>query len=259
MDLELRDKVIIVTGGGSGIGGGISLALAREGAIPAIFGRSDLTEEFKASLKEIDSHLFFHKGDLSDPNVCKSGVETVLQEFGRIDGLVNCAGANDGVSLEAGVEAFRKSLENNLVHYYTMAHYCLPELKKNKGSILNISSKTAITGQGNTSGYTAAKGAELSLTREWAATYLADGIRVNAIIPAEVWTPLYDRWINTFPNPKEKLAIINHNIPLGRRMTTVNEIADTAVFLLSPRSSHTTGQWIFVDGGYTHLDRAVTA
>jgi L-fucose dehydrogenase len=259
MDLELQGKVFIVTGGGSGIGGGISLALAREGAIPAIFGRRELTDEFQRSLHELAPKSYFHKGDLTADGVCKSGVEAVLMEFGRIDGLVNCAGANDGVSLEAGVEAFRRSLENNLVHYYAMAHYCLPELKRNKGAIVNISSKTALTGQGNTSGYTAAKGAELSLTREWAASYLADGIRVNAVIPAEVWTPLYERWINTFPNPEQKLETITRNIPLGRRMTKVEEIAFATVFLLSPKSSHTTGQWIVVDGGYTHLDRAVSA
>jgi L-fucose dehydrogenase len=193
------------------------------------------------------------------PNVCKSGVLAVLKEFVAIDRLVNCAGANDGVSLEAGVAAFSKSLENNLVHYCTIARYCLSGLKRNKGSILNIRFKTALIGQGNTSGYTAAKGAELSLTREWATTYLADGIRINAIIPAEVWTPLYERWIASFHDPLGKLATITRNIPLGRRMTTANEIADTAVFLLSARASLTTGQWFFIDCGYTHLDMAVTA
>ncbi|MDR2406334.1 MAG: SDR family oxidoreductase [Deltaproteobacteria bacterium] len=259
MDLQLQNKVFIVTGGGSGIGGGISLALAREGAVPAIFGRSDLKKDFTDELSAITSKSHFFKADLTNEELCKKGILEVIEKFGTIHGLVNCAGANDGVSLEAGVDAFRKSLENNLVHYYTMAHYALSELKKNKGSIVNVSSKTALTGQGNTSGYTAAKGAELSLTREWAATYLADGVRVNAVIPAEVWTPLYERWINTFPSPEEKLRTITKNIPLGRRMTTVEEIADMVVFLLSPRSSHTTGQWIVVDGGYTHLDRAVTA
>jgi L-fucose dehydrogenase len=258
MDLQLKDKVFIVTGGGSGIGGGISLALAREGATPVIFGRSDLKPEFREELWAIQPNSLFHQGSLVREEVCREGVAKVAGKFGRLDGLVNCAGANDGVSLEAGTDAFRQSLEDNLIHYYAMAHHCLPHLKKSRGAILNISSKTALTGQGNTSGYTAAKGAELSLTREWAATYLEDGIRVNAIIPAEVWTPLYERWIATFPNKAEKLESITRNIPLGRRMTTVEEIADTAVFVLSPRSSHTTGQLLVVDGGYTHLDRAVT-
>ncbi|MCX8520615.1 MAG: SDR family oxidoreductase, partial [Rhodoferax sp.] len=77
------------------------------------------------------------------------------------------------------------------------------------------------------------------------------------VIPAEVMTPLYARWINSFANPQAKLAEITRRIPLGKRMTTAGEIASMAVFLLSPVSSHTTGQWVFVDGGYTHLDRAL--
>ena len=83
-------------------------------------------------------------------------------------------------------------------------------------------------------------------------------IRVNAIVPAEVMTPLYRQWLDTFPNPEEKLAGITAKIPLGRRMTLAEEIASTAIFLLSPRSGHTTGQQLFVDGGYVHLDRAIT-
>ena len=138
-----------------------------------------------------------------------------------------------------------------------MAHLCVPHLKKNGGAIVNISSKTAVTGQGNTSAYTAAKGAQLSLTREGAASLRNDGVRVNAVIPAEVMTPLYDKWLASFPDRDEKIAEITRRIPLGQRMTTNQEIADTTLFLLSDRSSHTTGQWLFVDGGYTHLDRAL--
>jgi L-fucose dehydrogenase len=138
-----------------------------------------------------------------------------------------------------------------------LVHYALPALKVSKGSIVNISSKTAITGQGNTSGYTAAKGGQLSLTREWAVELLPYGIRVNAVIPAEVMTPLYQKWLNTFPNPEDKLGEISRRVPLERRMTKPEEIANMVVFLLSGRSAHTTGQHIFVDGGYTHLDRVV--
>jgi L-fucose dehydrogenase len=139
-----------------------------------------------------------------------------------------------------------------------MAHFCLPHLKTTRGAIVNISSKTALTGQGNTSGYCAAKGAQLALTREWAASLLEDGIRVNAVLPAEVMTPLYRSWLDTFDDPQAKLANIVQKIPLGRRMTRAEEIADMAVFLLSDRASHITGQWLVVDGGYVHLDRALT-
>ncbi len=258
MDLHLKDKVIIVTGGASGIGAAISLALAQEGAIPVVFGKSPLTAEFEGALKALQPRFAFVQIELSDDAACGTAVAQIHAQFGRIDGLVNNAGINDGIGLDAGRDAFVGSLSRNLVHYYSMAHYCVPHLKTSKGSIVNVSSKTALTGQGNTSGYTASKGAQLSLTREWAASLLDDGVRVNAVIPAEVMTPLYARWINTFDNPQAKLDDITRKIPLGKRMTTAEELADMTVFLLSDRSSHTTGQWIFVDGGYTHLDRALS-
>ena len=258
MDLNLKDKVVIVTGGGSGIGAAISLTLAREGAVPVICGRNPLDAAFEQELRGLQPRARFFQFDLMEEAACGKAVESTVAEFGRVDGLVNNAGVNDSVGLEAGRAAFVTSLERNLVHCYVMAHFCLPHLKASRGAIVNISSKTALTGQGNTSGYTAAKGAQLSLTREWAAALAADGVRVNAVIPAEVMTPLYQRWISAFDEPDQMLAAITDKIPLGRRMTTSQEIANTVVFLLSEQASHTTGQWVFVDGGYTHLDRALT-
>ncbi|WP_445115566.1 SDR family oxidoreductase [Acinetobacter sp. WZC-1] len=257
MDLHLKDKVFIVTGGGSGIGGAITLRLAEEGATVAIFGRSVLTAEFETELKQKQVPYSFHQLDLMDEDACKTQIQGVVQRYGRIDGLVNNAGVNDNIGLEDSVEAFRKSLEKNVIHYFVMAHYCIPHLIQSKGNIVNIGSKVAVTGQGHTSGYAASNGGRLALTREWAAQYRNDGIRVNAVLPAEVMTPLYRKWINSFPDPEQKLKQISQNIPLGHRMTTVEEIADTTVFLLSDVSSHTTGQLLFVDGGYTHLDRAL--
>jgi NAD(P)-dependent dehydrogenase (short-subunit alcohol dehydrogenase family) len=139
-----------------------------------------------------------------------------------------------------------------------MAHYCVPYLKSSRGAIVNISSKTAETGQGGTSGYAASNGARNALTREWAVELLPHGIRVNAVVVAECYTPLYEKWINSFPDPEKKLAEITDRIPLGRRMTTEEEIAAMTVFLLSEKSGHTTGQLIHVDGGYVHLDRAIS-
>jgi len=138
-----------------------------------------------------------------------------------------------------------------------MAQYSLPYLKISKGSIVNISSKTAETGQGNTSAYAAANGGRNALTREWAVELLKYSIRVNAVVVAESWTPLYESWINTFAEPQKKLESIIAKIPFEKRMTTPEEIANMVVFLLSEKSSHTTGQLIHVDGGYVHLDRAL--
>ena len=261
MDLGLHDKVIIVTGGGLGIGAAISHACAAEGAIPVVINNDgDAIQANLEIMRRQNQRFGFLPMWLDSPESCRSAVEKTLAEFGRIDALVNNIGINDNVGLEHGTpERFMTSLQRNLWHYYSMAHFCLPALKESRGSILNTSSKVAVTGQGGTSGYAAAKGAQLALTREWAVELAPLGIRVNAIVPSEVWTPAYEIWLSTFPNPEEKKAAITRNIPLGARMTTPAEIAATAVFLLSERSSHTTGQHLFVDGGYAHLDRASTA
>lgn len=259
MNLDLEGKVILVSGGAKGIGEGIVESFAAEGAIPVIIGRNAadndlLVEKLKANGQQAAQVV----AELTDPNACAEAVKAAISRFGKIDGLVNNAGVNDGVGLENGsYDAFIASLHKNLVHYYLLAHYALPELKNSKGAIVNISSKTAETGQGNTSAYAAANGGRNALTREWAVELLKYGIRVNAVIVAECFTPLYARWIETLPNPQEKLKEIESKIPLGNRMTTAKEIADMVCFLISNRSGHTTGQLIHVDGGYVHLDRAL--
>lgn len=254
MNLNLKDKVIIVTGGAKGIGEGITRVLASEGAFPVILGRNE--NDNKKLLKEIGTGGQV-VAELNKPDQCKSAVDQVLGQFRRIDGVVNNAGVNDGVSLENGsYEDFIQSLHSNMVHYFLVVQAALPELIKNKGAIVNIGSKVAETGQGGTSGYAASNGGRNALTREWAIELLKYGIRVNSVIVAECYTPLYDRWIQTLPNPDETLKKITDRIPLGKRMTTSEEIANMVTFLLSDKSSHTTGQIIHVDGGYVHLDRA---
>ena len=257
MDLGLAGKVVVVTGGGAGIGGAISLALAREGAVPVILARRTPDAEFMREIRALQPDAEVILADLSKDEDCRAAVATLLARFGRVDGLVNNAGTNDGVGLEAGPEAFRASLDQNLLHYYTLAHLLLDGLKASRGAIVNISSKTALTGQGQTSAYVAAKAAQLGLTREWAAALAPHGVRVNAVIPAEVMTPMYRNWLNSFDDPAAQEAMITARIPLGQRMTTAEEIASTVVFLLSEKAGHTTGQWLFVDGGYVHLDRAL--
>ncbi len=261
MNLHLQGKVVIVTGGSKGIGEAVTRTLAEEGAIPVIATRSvEATADLVKQLLDEGKQAHSITGDLSGVSFCKKIVEETAAKYGRIDGIVNNAGANDGAGLEHGnPEKFRDSLSKNLFHYYDLVHFALPHLKASKGAIVNISSKVALTGQGGTSGYAASKGAQLALTREWAAELLPYGIRVNAVLPAEVMTPLYQTWLDTtFDDPAAKEAEITAKIPLEHRMTTAEEIAAATVFLLSARSAHTTGQWLVVDGGYVHLDRALT-
>jgi L-fucose dehydrogenase len=259
MDLGLKDKIIIVSGGAKGIGEGIARVLGSEGAQVVIIGRNEADNQRTVeAIEKNGGRAFGIKAELTLPVECEHAIKATIKKFNRIDGLVNNAGVNDGVGLESGdYERFMASLHKNLVHYYLLAHYALPELKKSRGAIVNITSKTAETGQGNTSAYAAANGGRNALTREWAVELLKYGIRVNAVVVAESFTPLYEKWINTLPNPKEKLREIESKIPLGHRMTTPEEIANTVAFLLSEKSSHTTGQIIHVDGGYVHLDRAL--
>lgn len=259
MDLELTGNVVVVTGGAQGIGAAIVRALAREGAVPVIVDRDEtaaraIEGELRSSTVRIEAIV----ADLIDDPQCRAAVAETLTRTGRIDALVNNAGVNDRAGLEAGSSAaFVESLRRNLVPAYAMTHHALAALKQSRGAIVNIASKVAITGQGGTSGYAAAKGGLLALTREWAVELLPAGIRVNAVVPAEVMTPLYQQWLSGFPDPQEALTDITARIPLGQRMTTADEIASAVVFLLSPRSAHTTGQHVIVDGGYVHLDRAI--
>ena len=257
MNLGLEGKVALVTGGAKGIGAAVVRSFFEEGAQVAILDRNP--EIAQSLINEIGckkEEIFCVPSELTEESACREAVEKIIQKTGRIDHLIHNAGTNDGVGLDSTPESFFSSLRKNLIHVFSLTHYSLDELIKNKGSIVNIGSKVAVTGQGGTSGYAASKGAINALTREWALDLADKGVRVNAVIPAEVMTPMYRRWLDTLENPQKTLRSIEENIPLGKRMTTDQEIADSVVFLASSRSSHTTGQIIYPDGGYAHLDRS---
>ncbi len=260
MDLQLKNKVVVVTGAAGlkgSIGETIVQHLANEGAIPVIVCRNDRGYTYEKELQEKGIDALFVKTDLTDAVQIETAVKAIGKKYGRIDALINNVGVNDGAGLDGSVNDFIWSLKLNLVSFFAMTKYCLPYIKAVNGNILNIGSKVALTGQGGTSGYAAAKGGVLGLTREWAVDLIKEGIRVNAIIIAESWTPAYDNWIKTLENGEQKLKAIVKKIPLENRMTKPAEIADTCLFTISNRSSHTTGQIIFVDGGYVHLDRSL--
>lgn len=257
MDLQLANQVVIITGGSKGIGAGCVERFAKEGAIPVIVGRSpDAGRALLERVGATDGRGLMIETELSDVQACREAVALCLETFGRLDGIVHNAGVNDGVGLRSRPEEFVASLQRNLFHVFNLTHFALDALIQSRGFLVTVSSKLAVTGQGGTSGYAASKGALHGLTREWAVDLARHGIRVNTVVPAEVWTPMYESWIATVDNPEETLASIRSRIPLGQRMTTTEEMADAIAFLASPRSGHTTGQILHVDGGYVHFDRA---
>ena len=191
MDLELKEKVVVITGGSRGIGAACVEGFAAEGAIPVIVGRS--MEDGCALIKKLGRGLMI-EAELTSEEACDKAILKVIENYGRIDGVVHNAGVNDRVSLRSGVDDFVDSLQKNLVHVYALTHFALDALIETKGFIVNISSKVPETGQGETSGYAASKGAMNALTREWALDLAEFGIRVNAVAPAEVLTPMYEAW-----------------------------------------------------------------
>ena len=257
MNLSLENKVALVTGGASGIGEAVVRILTREGARSMIVDRDrERGERLAKELSPAQNQVRFVATELANEAPCRAAVEETIRAFGQLDILVNNAGVNDSVGLDRTPEEFMTSLRLNLFHVFTMTHFAQAALRAARGAVVNISSKVSVTGQGATSGYAAAKGGVNALTREWALALAADGVRVNCVVPAECATPQYERWFQSLPNPNETRTSIERLIPLGHRMTTPEEVAAMVAFLASPISTHTTGQIIFVDGGYTHLDRA---
>ena len=255
MDLGLRDKIVLVTGGAKGIGAATVKAFLVEDCKVVIVDRD--TKDGPILAKSSGSKARFVEADLTNLKSCKQAIEQTVSWFGGLDVLVNNAGFNDGLGLETSPVDFMTSVQNNLLHVYAMTHYSLPQLRKGPGSILNLGSKVSVTGQGKTSAYAAAKGAISALTREWAVALAPEKVRVNCVIPAECITDQYEQFFQTQTNPEAAKKAIADIVPFEQRLTTPEEIAQTIVFLASDRSSHTTGQLVFVDGGYTHFDRAV--
>ncbi|MBL7036218.1 MAG: SDR family oxidoreductase [SAR324 cluster bacterium] len=255
MDLGLRDKLVLVTGGAKGIGAATVEAFSAEDCRVVLVDRD--TETGTSLEKYLGSRVSYIEADLTNLEACKKAIEQTVSLFGGLDVLVNNAGFNDGLGLETPPEDFMISLQNNLLHVYAMTHYALPQLRKGPGCLVNLGSKVSETGQGHTSAYAAAKGAISALTREWAVALAPDKIRVNCVLPAECLTDQYEQFFQSQAKPEAAKKAIADIVPFEKRLTTPEEIAQTIVFLASDRSSHTTGQLVFVDGGYTHFDRAV--
>lgn len=258
MDLNLGNGIILVTGGASGIGEAVTRLLCAEGAQVCIMDKDAermnlLVNEILAQGQQVEGYAV----DLTDSNNCSTVFASIVAKHGRITGLVNNAGVNDGVALSSGTPSkFMASLDRNVIHYIQLINLALPYLRQSRGSVVNISSKVAQTGQGGTSAYAAANGIRSALANSYTRGYSGE-VRFNTVIVAECWTPQYAWWINGQSQPEEELRKITSRIPLMNRMTSAEEIANTVAFLLSEKSASVQAQQWHVDGGYVHLDRRV--
>lgn len=245
---ELSGKVVVLTGGGDGIGAECAVAYVREGATVAILDRN--LEAAKRTAAKVGQGCVALQVDVSLGPDVESAIAQVLSEFGRIDAVHNNAGvATPSLALHETSEAEWDLLFRvNVKSAYWTTRYAFQALAASKGTILNTASMVGLIGQADHAAYVASKGALISLTKAMAADYARFSIRVNAICPAAVWTPMLERWCAEQPDPDGTRQALD-NIHLLGPCPRGDVVADVAVFLLSQRSRFMTGCIVPVSGG----------
>lgn len=245
---ELSGKVVVVTGGADGIGRECALAYAREGATVAILDRDLSAAQRTAS--EIGARSMAIRTDVADGDEIHSAIEAVLERFGRIDAVHNNAGiASPSKPLHETSEEEWDALQRvNLKSVYWTTKFAFEALAASKGAILNTASMVGLIGQQNHAAYVATKGAMISLTKAMAADYAQHGVRVNAVCPAGVWTPMLEKWCGEQPDPASIEKYLD-DIHLLGPCPHGDVIADAAVFLLSSKARFITGCILPVSGG----------
>lgn len=252
--LDFTNKIIIITGGGSGIGKAASLAFAKQGAILHIIElNKEQAEETVAAIKMSGGKASAHNCDVSN----QQQVSQIFKEIGNIDVLVNNAGiAHIGKADTTNEVDFDRVFNVNVKGYYNCMHEAIPLMKEaGKGVILNVCSVAAQTGIAERFAYSMSKGAIYSMTLSVAKDYLKDNIRCNSISPARVHTPFVDEYLQkNYPGKeKEMYEALAKTQPIGR-MGTPDEIASLIVYLCSDEASFITGCDYPVDGGFTKLN-----
>jgi meso-butanediol dehydrogenase/(S,S)-butanediol dehydrogenase/diacetyl reductase len=245
---NLNNKVILLTGGATGIGRECALAYAREGAAVGIVDRN--FEDAHATATEAGNNSFAIAADVSNGHAIELAVKALLDRFGRIDAIHNNAGiVGPARPLHETSEAEWDELQDiNLKSVYWTTKYGFEALAASKGTILNTASMVGLLGQQDHAAYVASKGGMISLTKAMAADYGRHGIRVNAICPAIVWTPMLERWANSQSDPDATRQLFNEMSLLGYTPHG-DVISDAAIFLLSEESRFITGCILPVSGG----------
>ena len=249
--MKLQDRVAIITGGSKGIGLGCARVFTRHGGTVVIAARGE--EEGRKVEKELvdgGNRALFVRCDVTDERDMRGLVDTAVGEFGRLDCLVNNAGWHPpamGID-ETSVEEFEQLLRLNLTSTFMGCKFAVPHLRQTRGCIINMSSEVALIGQAQAPSYVSTKAGQLGLTRALALDLAADRVRVNAVCPAGVMTPLMREWADSEYDPEAALKMVDSWHPLGR-MATIEEIGEVCAFLASDEAAFVTGQTICPDGG----------
>ncbi|MER2031153.1 MULTISPECIES: SDR family oxidoreductase [Exiguobacterium] len=243
---KLEGKVAIVTGGNSGIGRAVSIAYVREGAkvVIAFYGDQEGAEETKARLEELGGEVLLSKGDIGDADYCETLVQKTIDRFGRLDIIVNNASMQKPEDSLKDItdESMEKTFKTNIFGMMRLARAALPHLSLGS-AIINTTSSTAYEGNALLIDYSATKGAIVSFTRSLSMNLAKEGIRVNAVAPGPIWTPLITE---TFPH--ESVKTFGKNTPMDRPGQPA-EMASAYVFLACNDSSYMTGQVLHLNGG----------
>jgi NAD(P)-dependent dehydrogenase (short-subunit alcohol dehydrogenase family) len=243
---KLKDKVALITGGDSGIGRAVAVAMAREGAKIAVVyleEHKDADETLRAIEKE-NSRGIKIAGDIGSEKFCREAVETTVKEFGRFDILVNNAGEQHEVHdpTELTEQQIERTFRTNVFSFFFMVKAALPHMKEG-GNIINTTSVTAYKGHKTLLDYSATKGAIVTMTYSLSEALVEKGIRVNAVAPGPIWTPLIPASFDP-----EHVAKHGAAAPM-KRAGQPNEVASCYVFLASDDASYITGQVMHPNGG----------
>ena len=250
--MRFKDRVVIVTGGSKGIGEGCARVFCREGGLVSILSRGpEAGTQLAAELNSRGpGQAIFIPCDVGRHLQLQAAIESTVEHFGRLDCIINNAGQHPPAMTidETSVEFMEDLMRVNYISTFAGARYAVPHLRKSRGTIVNISSMTAVLGQEHSAAYCATKGAQVSLTRSLAIELGREGIRVNAILPSNIDTPLMRDWASTLPDPASALKRVSSMQVFGR-MGTIAEMGEIALFLACDDSSFITGQAIEAEGG----------
>jgi NAD(P)-dependent dehydrogenase (short-subunit alcohol dehydrogenase family) len=245
----LDGHVVVITGGGSGIGRATAQVAAEAGASIAVW---DLNDAAGAATADQVGGKAFHC-DVCDADTVSSAADETVAAFGRVDGVLNAAGI---LLVEGSVEAcslddWERVINTNLRSVFLVSKYLLPSLRASgRGSIVNIASLYGLRGYADECAYDASKGGVVNLTRQMAIQYARDGVRVNAVAPGEILTPLSRKLFNPDRPEEEEIAALGATVPMGR-MGRPEEVGAVITFLLSELASYVSGAIVPVDGAYS--------